>query len=106
MAAEDVARIYMQLDESDAIRLSVARGDFEAFGVPSLTDSEKKMLVDAASEELPDVTGYNFGPEQQLTVWAPYRFVTEQYVTRFTKDPATQSRFLSWRNSAGVSPDG
>lgn len=106
MAAEDVARIYMRLDESDAVRQAVSRGDFGELDARSLTDSEKKMLADAAGEELPDVTGYSFEPGQRITVWAPYRFVTEQYVTRFTKDPATQSQFLSWQNRAGINPDG
>jgi hypothetical protein len=52
MAAEDVARALMALDDAD-VRRRVAAGDFGALGALVLTPAEE-ALVSGATPELPD----------------------------------------------------
>jgi hypothetical protein len=106
MAAEDVARIYMVLDENDSIRNAIASGDFSTVDASRLDDYERRLLTDAAGEELPDVTGFAFQPGERLTVWAPYRHITINYATTRMTSPAMQAEFLNYQNSTGINPDG
>ena len=96
----------MTLDDDKARRTAIAGGDFSGVDVGTLTDTERRMLVDAAGEEIPDVSGFALMPGQRLTVWAPYRYVTEQYVTRFATQPTVQTQFLIWQSASGPTLDG
>ena len=106
MAAEDVARIYMALDSNDTVRLAIAGGDFTAVDPGALDAYERKLLTDAATEELPDVTGFALQPGERVSVWAPYRHIAINYATRSLTDPAVQAAFLNYQNRIGVNPDG
>jgi hypothetical protein len=63
-------------------------------------------LTDAATEELPDVSGFALQPGEQMTVWAPYRHITINYATSRMTDPTMQATFLNFQSRLGVSPDG
>jgi hypothetical protein len=57
MAAETVARLYIDMDGDDALRRLLANGTFP----PSrgdLTPDEMALVQAAAREELPDVVGF------------------------------------------------
>ena len=105
MAAEDVARVFMRIDDEDARRGALAAGDFS--GVEAeLDDYERRLLVDAATEELPDVSGFALEPGQQVGVWAPYHYVATQYITRNLTEPGVQASFLDWHSSLIGDPEG
>ena len=106
MAAEDVARIYMRLDDDDALCGAVAAGDFSGLGDVELDDYERRLLVDAAAEEMPDVTGFALEPGQKVGVWAPYHYVATQYITRNVTDLGVQASFLDWHSSLIGDPEG
>lgn len=106
VAAEDVARIYMAMDEDDAVRGFVRAGDFAAVGEGGLDDYERRLLTDAAGEDLPDVSGFSLQPGERLTVWAPYRYVAINYANTFMTNPQMQADFLNFQNAMGPSPDG
>jgi hypothetical protein len=106
MAAEDVARIYMRIDDEDDLRRSVAAGDFSDVGGAELDDYERRLLADAATEEMPDVAGFALEPGQQVGVWAPYHYVATQYITRNLSEPGVQAAFLDWHSSLVANPEG
>ena len=106
MAAEDLARIYMRIDDDDALSRAVAAGDFSGVGDAELDDYERRLLVDAAAEEMPDVAGFALEPGQKIGVWAPYHYVATQYITRNVSDPGVQAAFLDWHSSLIGDPEG
>ncbi len=105
MAAEDLARVYMRIDDDDALRAAVAAGDFSGVGA-DLDEYERRLLSDAATEDMPDVTGYALQPGQKVGVWAPYHYGATQYITRNVSDPGVQATFLDWHNSLAANPEG
>jgi hypothetical protein len=104
MSAEHVAELYMQLDHDPNVRSRIAAGDPSAFGGEgALSDYERRLLIDAANDEWPDVTGFSTTP---VTIWAPYRYITTQYVLRSLTSDVSQATFSRYLNSAGVNPEG
>ncbi len=106
MAAEDLARIYMRIDDDDALRAAVAAGDYSDLGGADLDEYERRLLRDAATEDMPDVAGFALEPGQKVGVWAPYHYVATQYITRNVSDPGVQATFLDWHNSLIGDPEG
>jgi hypothetical protein len=106
MAAEDLARVYMRIDDDDGLRASLAAGDFSGVEGVDLDDYERRLLADAATEDMPDVAGFALEPGQKVGVWAPYHYVTTQYITRNVTDPGVQANFLDWHNSLIANPEG
>jgi hypothetical protein len=106
MAAEDLARIYMRIDDDAGLRAAVAAGDFSGVGAADLDDTERRLLADAATEDMPDVAGFALEPGQKVGVWAPYHYVATQYITRNVTDPGVQASFLNWHNSLIADPEG
>ena len=99
MSAERVADLYMLLDVDAELARLIAED-------PELNDYERLLLMDAAGEAMPDVSGYALGPGEQVTVWAPYHFITTQYVLKNLANDAKQAEFSRFLNAAGINPDG
>lgn len=72
----------------------------------ALSDYERRLLLDAAGEELPDVTTFALTPGEQVSVWAPYHYIATQYVFKNLTNDAHQAEFSRFMNSAGVNPEG
>jgi hypothetical protein len=105
MSAERVAELYMQFDQDSDLRGRIAAGDASAFGEDgSVTEYEKRLLIDAAAEDWPEVSTFAFTPGD--TFWAPYRYIATQYVYRNLTADVDQARFSRYINSAGPTPDG
>ena len=49
------------------------------------------------------MTGFSTTP---VTIWAPYRQITTQYVLRGLTSDVSQASFSRYLNSAGVNPEG
>lgn len=105
MAAERVAVLYMAMDDDDAVRRRLLAGEFTSEEAAELSDYERRLLTDAATEDLPDVTGYVAGGPK-VEFWAPYRHITINYVGLHVNDPSVQASFLDFQNSSQGDPTG
>ena len=97
MAAEDVLRVYMAMDndESDALRVAILEGDFGAVDDSGLTPGERGLLGAAAAEPLPEVSGFAAGEG----FYAPARYAMGQYLHAGLTDPGARANFLAFDGS-------
>jgi hypothetical protein len=101
MAAERVALLFMAMDTDDQLRRRLVAGDFTTAEAGELTEPERGMLSNAATEELPDVTGYTVGgPKVEFA--APGRIATINYIGQNLSDPSIQASFLNFQNTSAL----
>ena len=93
------------MDDDDEVRRRLLAAEFTAAEAAELTEYERRLLIDAATEDLPDVTGYVAGGPK-VEWWAPYRHITVNYVGMNLNDPSVQASFLDFQNSSTVDPTG
>jgi hypothetical protein len=105
VGAERVALLYMAMDDDDAVRRRLLAGEYSDEEAAELSAYERKLLTDAATEDLPDVTGYDAGGPK-VSFWAPYRHITLNYVGLNLTDPSLQASFLDFQNSSAANPEG
>ncbi len=101
MSAERVALLFMAMDDDDELRRRLVSGDFTVEEAGELTESERGLLSEAATEELPDVTGYTVGGPK-VEFWAPGRYATIDYIGQNLSDPSIQASFLSFQNTSAL----
>ncbi len=101
MTAEHVALLFMAMDDDDELRRRLLAGAFTPEEAGELTESERRLLSEAATEELPDVTGYSVGGPK-VEFWAPGRYATIDYVGQNLSDPSIQASFLHFQNTSAV----
>jgi hypothetical protein len=101
MAAERVALLFMAMDADDQLRRRLVAGEFTVEEAGGLTESERQLLSDAATEELPDVTGYTFGAPK-VEISAPGRYATINYIGQNLSDPSIQASFLNFQNTSAL----
>jgi hypothetical protein len=101
MSAERVALLFMAMDDDDQLRRRLVAGDFSVEETGELTESERQLLSDAASDEVPDVSGYTFG-SPKVVISAPGRYATIDYIGQNLSDPSVQASFLTFQNSSAL----
>ena len=98
MSAENVATLYMQLDDDEQARSAIAGGDF---GSLELTAAEAELIRAAASEQLPEVIGFG------NTLLLPARHAAIDYVGKNLTAPGAQAGWLTFfdeRQLAHIAP--
>ena len=109
MAAEDVARALMAMDDAD-VRRRLAAGDFGAFDLTA----QEQALVGAATPVLPDgdpskvfvrLGGGEFDAhakrdDPDAGFWPPGTADAIRYVDEGLTDPRVQAQFKGWARSA------
>jgi len=98
MAVQEMAQVYMAMDE-EPVRQKVLHGEWDEVGGGGLSPDERALLLAAAEQELPDVTGFSFG--SPLVVNAQSHFDVIQHVGGNLTDPMAQGSFLAWQQSRG-----
>ena len=97
MAVDEMARLYMAMDE-EPVRQQVLRGEWEQVGGSDLTAEEQAMLLAAAEEELPDVSGFDGTP---IIVTAQSHFDVINHIGANLAGPSAQASFLAWQQQRG-----
>lgn len=90
MSAEAMATLYLELDDDDARRRSIAAGDF---GDADLDDAERDMIRRAAAEELPEVIPFS------ADLVMPNRFAALDYIGKNLTSPVAEASWLAQFNS-------
>jgi hypothetical protein len=98
MAVEEMATVYMAMDD-EPVRQQVLRREWEQVGGAGLTAEERAMLLAAAEQELPDVSGYGFGTP--MVVNAQSHFDVINHIGLNLTAPASQGSFLAWQQQRG-----
>jgi len=99
MAAETMAQVYMAMDD-EPVRQQVLRGQWEQVGGTELSADERAMLLAAAEQELPDVSGFAFGTP--IVVNAQSHFDAINFIGANLTTPSTQGSFLAWQQQRGL----
>lgn len=86
MSAEALAALYIQMDDDEAVRRSLAAGDFAG---ADLDDTEQALLRAAASEELPEVIPFS----SKLIL--PARFAAIDHIGKHLSSPTSQASWLA-----------
>jgi len=111
MAAEDVARALMAMDDAE-VRRRVAAGDFRALGTLDLT-SQERALVGGATAVLPDghpskvfvrlgagEVDAHAKRDDDSGFWPAGTADAIRYVDEGLADPRVQAQFRGWVRSA------
>lgn len=99
MAVQEMAEVYMAMDE-EPVRQHVLRGEWDEAGGSDLSADERAMLLAAAREELPDVSGFAIG-SPPIVVNAQANFDVINHIGGNLTDPCRRGVF-SPGNSNGV----
>jgi hypothetical protein len=89
MAAETVARLYIDMDGDEALRRLLAAGSFPA-SRGALTPDERALVRAAAAEELPDVVGFEASDEP---IELPGRFAAIEHINKNLTSPAAEAEW-------------
>jgi hypothetical protein len=87
----------MAMDE-EPVRQQVLRGEWDQIGATDLSADEQSMLLAAAEQELPDVSGFSGTP---LIVNAQSHFDVINHIGANLAGPSAQASFLAWQQQRG-----
>jgi hypothetical protein len=101
MAVEEMAKVYMATDD-EPVRQCVLRGEWGEIGGSDLSADERAMLLAAAKEELPDVSGFAFG-SLPTVVNAQGNLDVINHIGANLSSPLSQGSFLALLTDPWVS---